>query len=331
MTATLLAPQTTEELIAIINEKYRATKQVAVVAGAYGDMEECEAIVESFVTPPEGGTFTKFYGCSFLFKGAPFKNIVEGISMSKSMISELPREIVARSFLLKIILALFVIFAPGRLIHYARIYVNAILAHSIRRFPFPRERYNTLTNEMRRALERAIDLELKRKGVTKIKLQESEPTKHEFYQLVLDIAEFVFLFIEHDNAYRMRLQDIMEEVDKLNVSRSIVREMSRLLDIAIERENPYNGIRHKWIQMKKLVIPALMLNKDLRRLVKAFFLELDIPKVSLDESDWYFCLKRRGYQFRGIPLEQRLKERERIDKERGHLFLSIRKVADPKK
>ena len=321
-------PKTVEELLKVVTERHKQEGNIAIVAGAYGDMEDCEAIVEKFVMPDTGGTFTKFYGCSYLFKGAPFKNIVEGLSMAKSMISELPREILARSVLMKTVLVTLALFAPSKLIHYARVYVQTLLTHSIRRYNFPRERYNAMTNELRRALEVSIAKELKRKGTNRIVLRSDKATKHEFYELIRDIAEFIYLFIEHDNAYRMRLQDISEEIDKVSAAESITKEINRLFGIVIDRENEYCGIRHKWVQMRRLIIPALYMSKNLRDLTKRFILELDLKKIALDEHDWYFCLKRRGYRFRDIPVDMRLKEKDRIDKEKNHLFLTMRKAAD---
>src|SRR3990167_887349 len=78
-------------------------KPIQIVSGAYGDMEHCEAIIESVITPPEGGTFVKFLGCSYLFKGYPEKSMVEyGLGIGKAMISILPREILGKDIFLKL-------------------------------------------------------------------------------------------------------------------------------------------------------------------------------------------------------------------------------------
>lgn len=314
---TIEQPKNEAELIEFIKRNTNGSNQYAVVAGAFGDMEDCDAIVEQFIYPPEGGAFTKFYGCSYLFKGVPLKQVVEGIGFAKSTISEIPREIIAKSLYIKLSLLLFALFSKKRFIHYARVYFKSALSHSIERFHFPDSRRNKLTREMNRALEVAIRREIKRKKVN----------DGEFYQLVRDIAKFVWMFIEYDNAYRLRLQDILENIDKGAIAKTPVKEIRRLFALLIERENKYVGIRHKWIQMRRLVIPILCFSKDARELMKQFLLELNTEITKLDEDDWYFSLRRRGYLFRGMSLDDRLKEKERIDKEKGHIILKIRKTA----
>ena len=67
-----------------------------------------------------------------------------------------------------------------------------------------------------------------------------------------------------------------------------------------------------------LLILFLRFSKSSREFVVEFLCELDMEEVKLDEADWYFCLRRDGYDFGGIPIKERLEERKRLDKEKGH-------------
>jgi len=65
-----------------------------------------------------------------------------------------------------------------------------------------------------------------------------------------------------------------------------------------------------------------------------FLLELDYGKIKTDEADWYFCLKRKDYNFKGVLYEGRLIEKERIDREKGHKIPKVifdEKLEDPRK
>lgn len=321
-------------LIKQIEDNVKKTGKFGVVSGAYGDMENCEGIIEEVVMPPEGGTFTKFYGCSYLFKGVPLVEIVEGIGLAKSMISALPREIIMRSILFQIALVLYAIFSPKRLNHYLRVYIEVLHSHTMSRLKFPPIRYNKLTNEMRRAFDKAITKEMAKRGLEfdsamdwKNAGQGAFATdKVEFYMSMRLIMDFIYVFIECDNAYRFRLQDMFENLNQERVGTNVTKEVLRLIQILINREYQINS---KWIQMKKLFRLLLLVSPRFRGLIREFLLELEIEKVSLDEADWYFCLRRNGYDFRGIPVEERLKEKERIDKEKGHILLKLQKVDDP--
>jgi hypothetical protein len=41
----------------------------------------------------------------------------------------------------------------------------------------------------------------------------------------------------------------------------------------------------------------------------------------LGNNDWYYCLRRDSYNFKGIKIEERLKEAKRIDDEEGNILL----------
>ena len=49
--------------------------------------------------------------------------------------------------------------------------------------------------------------------------------------------------------------------------------------------------------------------------------ELDLEKMKMDESDWYFSLLYRTYNPKGIPFAERYKEWTKITDEKKIVFL----------
>jgi hypothetical protein len=303
-------PKTEAELVKLIEKRVAEKKQIAVVAGAFGDMEECEAVVEEFIYPTTGGSFTKFYGCSYLFKGVPLREIVEGLSMAKSMISFLPREIFFRGILFRIAILLYALFMTKRFMNYLMKYCYIIHAHSINRVKLPITHYNKFTNELRRSFESAV-----------------RDKNDDFYKIARYFADFIYLFLEYDNAYRLRIQDMFENLNAENAEKNVRKEVLRLIDILIDREY---GIKDKWIQMRRIFNIFLIISPKFRNLMREFLTTLTKENVVLDEDDWYFCLRRNGYRFRDMPVEARLEEKARIDSEKGHILLRLRPIESPK-
>ena len=91
-----------EELVEIAKQN----KVVKVVRGAYGEVGNCEGIVQAIVTPQEGGLYTKFYGCYYIFKGYPDKAILDMLGLPKAMIGRVPIGLLKNSFWLKAFLGM---------------------------------------------------------------------------------------------------------------------------------------------------------------------------------------------------------------------------------
>lgn len=311
----------------IIPESSGTTVQtIGLVVGAFGDMDECEGLLERVITPPEGGTFMKFVGCSYLFKGFPMNQFVENLGLAKALISFLPRVIILKSFLFTTSFILLFFFARRRLIHYLNLFIGMIYDRTVIRTHMNEKRYNPFTKELRRATELVLNKEyIVKKSLidySAIEMKDNEGNFNvrnlELSVLMAKITYLIYFFLEHDNAYRFRVQDILELVNKENVRKNIVAEIDRLFRVLIEREHPSYGERAKWIALRRIAINFLRFNSMARRIVKNILLEIDIEKVKLDEADWYFCLRRKTYSFRGVPLELRLREKVLIDKEKGH-------------
>ena len=65
-------------------------QKVKVVYGAFGlgSPKDCTGIVENIIEPKEGGVFTKYVGCNYLYKGYPNRDIIEDLTLPKANIKE---------------------------------------------------------------------------------------------------------------------------------------------------------------------------------------------------------------------------------------------------
>ena len=118
-------------------------------------------------------------------------------------------------------------------------------------------------------------------------------------------------------SYRYTIQDLFGEINKEKLKKSPVRELRRLLDLAIVREvdDPYGkvgGVKNTW-RMMKFVLPILKM-KGLLDDFLAVIQELDLEKVALDDGDLYHFLIFPRYNCRGLSLQERWDLREILEK-----------------
>lgn len=321
------------ELEQIIKQR----KQILSIVGAFGDIDNCEGHIRRTFQDKDGGLFVEFFGCTYYFKGWPETQIVEGIGLAKAMISVFPRIILGPSIILKIFLGLMFVFRRKKLIHWLNVYTAMIHGHVTRKVNFPPEKYNKAVKEMKRAFSEVV-----RKYDETILTRNREDMLYPSYnekdlkgriepraivKILNHIAEFIWLFIEHDNAYRFPLQDIFPIINKEALKQNVRKELMRVYQQAKHRAQP-SGILGKINQMEILFSLGLYFS-IVRKFILEFIFELDMEKIKLDENDWYFCLKRKGWNFRGWTLEQRLRLKQKIDKEKHHFRLQLMDIQMP--
>lgn len=311
----------------------RRGKQFPLVHGAFGDMVDCDGIAQERIFPPEGGNVIKIWGNSYYFKGWPEKEIVEGLGTAKTFLSQLPRKLIADSWLNLIFLALKAVFLKKKFIHDLHVLFKTVHGHTVLKMTLPP--YNAVTKELKRAGDETIRKMLDRMGkkndipyswayqnlLYHREYQKSSP--REIWEFLVCVMDFAWLFIEMDNAYRFRLQDVLPLLDRDAVKKDVIGEVRRLMEILINRENPAVGVSYKWRAIKKMVIPLLYVNKDLRNFAREFLLELDIDKIKMDEHDFYYSRRRHTYMFEGKPTHERLEEVYQIDKDKNHARLQL--------
>jgi len=125
-----------------------------------------------------------------------------------------------------------------------------------------------------------------------------------------------------DVAYRLRVQDVLGVLCEDALWDNPRREVLRLLKLGRKREHDNNRMQKKWDFMYRLASIVLWF-PSVKRFAKRSLQELDRDEVRIDADDWYFCLKRESYDFRGMSLGERLVEKERIDKENEFVALNL--------
>jgi len=128
----------------------------------------------------------------------------------------------------------------------------------------------------------------------------------DYQQLVLTVC----MILEFDDAYRYRLQDGLGEISMDALRKNPIQELVRILKVIQKRDG--GGTVPKFEQAVKL-LPFVVWSLGLKSIVIEFFNKVDLKKLTLDDIDWYRCLLWGGYDFRGVPIEERLSMRLMID------------------
>lgn len=110
--------------------------------------------------------------------------------------------------------------------------------------------------------------------------------------------------IEYDNAYRLRIVDILHETTREKLLKNPRKEMKRLAKIFGERET--NHVITVKIQRIPLLLGFLLLIPSYKRAFKSAVKDINLKKMQLDEGDRYWGLIRKdGYNYQGKTEEQR--------------------------
>jgi hypothetical protein len=112
---------------------------------------------------------------------------------------------------------------------------------------------------------------------------------------------FVHL-IEYDNAYRLRIADIMTYSSKEKFANNTQKEIKKLIGILEDRDGIQ--VSSKFSRFAKLIHYALYIPKVKKALIKAV-VDSDFDDLKADESDKYWCVIRTDYKFMGMTNEQR--------------------------
>lgn len=138
------------------------------------------------------------------------------------------------------------------------------------------------------------------------------------YVIQTEILISFCLFLEFDNAYRLRFQDIVAKFDSHKPFR---REILRLFDIYISREHDLN-LLHKFKQFRKIA-SFILLFKSIRIPLQKFLVSLDMNKVNMDVDDMYFAFGCKEYDTFGIGEKERREYIEKKDIQMGNIKLTL--------
>ncbi len=280
-------------------------KVKGIVHGAFGNGTECTGIIEDILYPPEGGTFTKYMGCNYLFKGYPDTNVVQAIATPKKMVALAIRTIKNKGLLIITIPATvtFIIvpkFLKKKIVLAIANYFLNISSTSLRKVFLPYERYCVSAKAVWDAMEVA-----------------NKKIKDKDFVICLNmLKEILCMIIEHDYSYKARWQDTFQYFNKRLFLENPTKEILRIMEILIERENTSMD-ETKWRPII-MAIRMAMMSGDIKKYMIEFFKALDINRITPDDADWYFMLDRLDYNYGGLTLEERLKISKEMDLKVGN-------------
>lgn len=131
------------------------------------------------------------------------------------------------------------------------------------------------------------------------------------YDIAHRTAVIFATLIEYDNAYRLRIEDLLYETSKEKLSLNPRKEIQRLIKSFINRESgfdPVNGLAvgDRFVSFGKLLSYILLIPK-VKKVFKTTVQQSNFKRLQMDESDSYYCLVRSDYNFFGESVETRLK------------------------
>lgn len=277
--------------------RWMSSEKPIIMAGAFGpETKYSDAYIDEEIILDGGGHAYKLFGCSLLYKGTFHDHIVHGIQLGKSLLSEIPMRFLKNKPLL-FAAAFAYLFTRKKILKAVDFMMGQIEWRVMRWYDIPENYYNAFTRELKRCVELSTEDNL-------------------WGNLVRKVVNFVCLALETDNAYRLRLQDAISAAHRLY---GPTFTLFNVLDVLAERETNL-GIGHKWRFYKPLLRIALLFSPTLSKIIQRTLVNIDIKKIEMDEADWYFCLRFKSYNFKGMNEEARLNFRDTLDKTYGTIY-----------
>lgn len=263
-------------------------KNMAVMRGIVSDMKEIPELpsevvqesnaLEKVEYPAEGGMLTYMSGHEYPYRGFPFVEVVEKIDamkkLSKGALSGFYHSL--RSFNP----ILWITLIPSLWVFKSLIAASVYTFYRlIERSRIKRTHYSQAVRELYRAFNTP-------------RHNEDEKTR----ELRLQLKDLVCMVLEFDNAYRFRMQDILEGLDKVSLKKNPAKEITRLLEVMMSRETTQE-ISDTWKLVRMFVSVYLRLDRKFLWMVADVLAEVDIEKIKLTAEDVHFCSKRKDYVF----------------------------------
>ena len=118
-----------------------------------------------------------------------------------------------------------------------------------------------------------------------------------------DTAKIIAHIFEYDEAYKYPLQDAMTDINwNGNLRKELIVAINRLAS-----RTPHVTTVDKFKQFNKLLTLAL-LHPKIKKAFKTAVSMANTDNLKLLDDDYYWCILRSEYKYRGIPYEQREKE-----------------------
>lgn len=121
----------------------------------------------------------------------------------------------------------------------------------------------------------------------------------------------IVTMIEYDDAYRVRLQDLTNEITKDDLLRNPRKELLRILELYKQRDSfEENNEAHHGVRITKMakMLSLLLYIPKVRKAFNFAIENINFEWLKLDEWDYYWTLNRADYKCGGKDFEQRKAE-----------------------
>ena len=316
---------------ATLKETATPLQKVNLVVGAYGTGPDCAGVVEwtrkfdKLGTPygiKEGGLYTKYVGCTYLFKGYPRKGTVDIVGIPKKVVPA-SSKLISDSPMLKLFLGFLFLSRRKLLFKICDAFIDIIHSPVAEQLLSP-EDYCDSVRELYRASEIVI------KKIPRRICGKCWNRDYKMFKRITKIRDCACMSLEYDAAYKFPIQDAFSNLDKDELRKNPIKEIRRVFNIMIDRQIIIE-LADKWKKIVNILILLLKISPKTKKQVVSFLLEIDYNKIALDEDDKYFCLLRENYNYWGTKIDERKLLKKKIDKEKNHQIPKVMFMQEPPK
>lgn len=231
--------------------------------------------------PAEGGIHLWLKGLKYPIKGFPEpRNVEAGNRAKRILVSQM------RMFARYPITAYYLLTKNGRQAWFREFndIVYPMIDHSL----LDPTKYNSLSREVFKMVPIFLEgLDVKK-------------------DLHVSIAHIFAAMIEHDDAYRYRIEDLMTVTSKEAMLKNPSREFQKILKALAERDNRVH-LHFKFAAVLKILSLGFYIPK-IRKAFNNAILVCDFKNMQMDEIDYYHTLRKDTYNFGGRKFEDRFAE-----------------------
>lgn len=251
-------------------------------------------MVKDVKKPASGGTFTYAQGYKYPLRGFPEVETLGQIATNKRVVMSSVRLIFKNPF--RYLLPLLIPFKKNVIKHIVY-WLDEIYIADLQKKVLPHKEFSQFSKEILRVLIPMV--------TTK---------DREYKTKIINCIYFFVMFFEFDFAYRYRAQDLFDELNKDRLNQSPRKEIKRLLNLAVVRNND-KGQSKKTQTLTKLISLVLLVSPSSLKLVKEALNEIKREEVVPDLFDRYHMARYFDYNFEGKTYDERIKFKEEEDKD----------------
>ena len=242
-----------------------------------------QAAIDMVHLKPNVGHITWLRGLRHPFYGFPEKENVMGVGDIKQMIPAFARLCFKKP--MRYVLGFLFLFFPksfDRLVNDAIDSFLSMAWNSYQRFLLSPEKYTKAVREIHRSL-------------TALSISDDYLDLKGRIERLRDVG---CMILQYDNAYILRLQDGIGELDLKALKENSVKEIGRVLTIVANRDTS-TFMKNKVRYLRDLTCMFLKRNKGYYQILQGVISVIDFEKLKLDTAEKYYCRMRNDYDFEG--------------------------------